>query len=226
MAIGFRVFTEVNRPSEELVSRFREKRSCDLSDVMNRSQTMTGIAPIYRPVPRVVGPAITASLPAGGINMLKVGMEQTRSGDVFVVNSQGYDALAMWGGNVSRGMKARGVCATIIDGMARDKTEIAETDYPVFARGIAVASAPAVEARGEINVPIACGGVVVNPGDIVVADEDGIVVIPPTEAEDVLQRVGELETLFESLQPTLLAGKVTNIENVISEARAQGCVFE
>jgi 4-hydroxy-4-methyl-2-oxoglutarate aldolase len=226
MSIGFRVVTEIQRPPTAVINAFRDKRSCDLSDVMNRAGTMYGIEPLNRPVARIVGPAVTVSAPTGGINILKLGMQQTRPGDVLVVNVPGSTHVAMWGGNVSIGMKARGVAGTIIDGAARDRTEINQIDYPVWARRTAIASASATEPRGEVNVPIACGGTVVSPGDIVVADDDGIVVVPPAIADEVLRLVVDLENFFASLRPALDAGEVTNIENITKQAIELGCVFE
>ena len=95
MSLGFRVITEVRRPSPDLVSRFLGLRSCDISDVMNRSGTMVGIHAVYQPVARIAGPAVTVSIPAGGINMVKMGIQQARKGDVLVVSAQGDTTYAM-----------------------------------------------------------------------------------------------------------------------------------
>jgi len=217
MKIGFRVITDIARPPAALVGRLERCRSCDLSDVMNRAGTMVGIRPVYLPIGRVVGPAVTVSIPAGGINMVKLGIQQARAGDVLVVSVQGDTTYAMMGGNISLGMQARGVRGFVIDGAVRDVSELRELGFPTFARGVATAAADLGGPRGEVNVPIACGSVVVNPGDLVVADEDGVVVVPPDAAEDVLTGIEALHSSHAEAQRVLRAGEVTSIEQITAE---------
>jgi regulator of RNase E activity RraA len=222
MRVGFRVITEIARPPVELVERLLECRSCDISDVMNRSGTMVGIHAVYRPVVRVAGPAVTVSIPAGGINMVKMGIQQARAGDVVVVSAQGDTTYAMLGGNMSLGMQARGIKGFIIDGAVRDVSELRELEFPTFARGVVAAAADLGGPRGEVNVPIACGGVVVNPGDIIVADEDGIVVVPPLAAEEVLTEVLALNAKHEKAREVLRRGEVTSIGQITQDFVNQG----
>jgi regulator of RNase E activity RraA len=85
--LGFRVITSIPRISEERYSPLRQFRSCDLSDAMNRAGTMVGIHPVYTPITAVVGPAVTVSVPAGGFDMIKMGIEQAQPGDVLVVSA-------------------------------------------------------------------------------------------------------------------------------------------
>ncbi|HET8568767.1 MAG TPA: RraA family protein [Candidatus Limnocylindria bacterium] len=186
MPVGFRVFRRSRRPDAALLERSAGLNTADLSDAMNRSGTMDrGIAPVSVPMRRVVGPAVTVSAPTGAFNIVKIGMEQTRRGDVLVVNARGSLNGALVGGNVCRGLVHRGLAALIADGAVRDAGEIRRDGLPTFARGITTVMGP-IDGPGEVNVPVACGGVVVEPGDIVVADEDGIVVIRPSDAEEVL----------------------------------------
>lgn len=215
--IGFRVFTQIKRPSPQLSSAFEELSSCDISDVLNRACTMVGIKAVYTPIRRIAGPAVTVSVPAGGLNMIKLGMQQTQAGDVLVVSAQGDCTYAMWGGNLSRGLKARGVRGLVMDAAVRDVSQIREEDFPVFARGVATAAGVVEAPRGEVNVPIACGGVVVNPGDIIVADEDGITVVPPHVASEVATKVRDLIAHHQSLQEMLLRGEVTQIEAITKQ---------
>src|SRR4029077_18352170 len=127
-------------------------RSCDISDVLNRACTMSGLRATYPEIGPVIGPAVTVSVPIGGINMIKLGMQQTQPGDILVVSGQGDGSSAMWGGNLSRGLQARGVAALVIDGAVRDVSEIREARFPVFARSIATAVGPVDIPVGEINV--------------------------------------------------------------------------
>ena len=222
MSIGFRVFTDIHRPDPALVTRLRSCRSCDVSDVLNRSGTMIGIRPVYLPIAPIAGPAVTVSVPAGGINVVKLGIEQAQAGDVVVVTAQGDTSYAMIGGNIALGMQARGICGFVIDGAVRDVSELRDLAFPTFARGIATAAADLGGPRGEVNVPIAVGGVVVNPGDIVVADEDGIVVVPPSIAGEVAAGVAELHAKHASARETLKRGEVTAIDQITKEYQALG----
>jgi RraA family protein len=225
MSVGFRVYTRVNRPDPALVQRFAKWLSPDLSDVISRAGTMeNAIHPMYLPVKRAVGPAVTVSVPTGTFSVIKAGMQQTRAGDVLVVNGRGSLNGALFGSNVCRGLLHRGVAGLIVDGAIRDVSEIQTDGLPVFARGVS-AGMGSIDGPGEVNVPIACGGVVVNPGDIVVADQDGIVVIRPVEAEYVLNEVAKLKAKHDAVQPILLRGEVTNIVNIEKNLREQGCEF-
>jgi regulator of RNase E activity RraA len=225
MPVGFRVIRRTSRPDAALLKRFAALHTADLSDAMNRSGTLDrGIQPVFSPVKRIVGPAVTVSAPTGAFNMVKIGMEQTQAGDVLVINARGVLNGALVGGNVCRGLMHRGLAGLIADGAVRDASEIKQDGLPTFARGVTTVMGP-IDGPGEVNVPIACGGVVVNPGDIVVADEDGIVVVRPSEAEEVLAETAKLEASHEAVQPILLRGEVTNIAKIEKALREQGCTF-
>jgi 4-hydroxy-4-methyl-2-oxoglutarate aldolase len=222
VSLGFRVITTIKRPPLNLVEKFLEYRTCDLSDVMNRAGTMVGIHGVYSPIARIAGPAVTVSIPAGGINMVKLGIQQARSGDVMVVSAHGDTTYALMGGNISLGMQARGLKGFVIDGGIRDVSELRQLAFPTFARGVACAAADLGPPRGEVNVPIACGGVVVNPGDIIIADEDGVVVVPPHFAKEVLAGVPTLSAQHEKAREILRTGQMTAIERITADFISQG----
>lgn len=148
-------------------------------------------------------------------------MEQTQPGDVLVVNAWGLKTFAVWGGNVSKGMQRRRIAGVIIDGAARDPEEAQGVGFPVFARAQATASPP-LDGPGEVNVPVACGSIVVRPGDIIVADTNGVVVVPYDAGEWVLQQVADLKAKHAKIQPVLERGDVTNIAAIIEGLRGQG----
>jgi regulator of RNase E activity RraA len=226
VALGFRINTVIDRPRAELVREFDAMPSTDLSDVMYGSGTMTRrIFPVWTPVKRAVGPAVTISLPTASFNVLKVGLNQTKAGDVVVVNAYGNTLSPMVGANVIRGLLHRGIAAFIIDGAIRDPVDIRRDGLPVYACAIATADGPNGPHVGEVNYPVACGGVVVNPGDIVVADEDGIAVVPPEAARDVLERARALQERFASIQPILLKGEITKVVEIEASLKEAGCEF-
>ncbi|HET7265689.1 MAG TPA: RraA family protein [bacterium] len=224
--LGFRGFRTIRRPSPDVIRRLAQFAPPDLSDVMHASHTVhPSIHPIYPLRRRIAGPAVTVAVPRGGFNVIKFGMQQTQPGDVMVVNAWGIDAYAVWGGNVSKGMRRRGVAGVIIDGAARDPDEAEAVDFPVFARHQATATPP-LDGPGEVNVPVACGGVVVHPGDIVVADANGIAVIPAAAAEWVLGQVQDLKQRHARVQPVLERGEVTAIDGIIEGLRKQGFAID
>lgn len=222
MKIGYRMFEEVTRPPAELIERVRDYRSCDLSDAMNRTQTVNGIRPIYSPVGRVVGPAVTVNSVVPSIDAGKMALAASRRGDVLVVTAPFSTGHAVWGGNLAFGTKSRGIAGLIVDGSVRDVGEIREVGLPTFARDIATAAAPVHSPQGEVNVPIACGGVVVFPGDIVVADEDGIVVLPPEHIDEILEDTDAVIAKARNVQEILARGEVTNLEGIRSRYREEG----
>ncbi|MCA9878567.1 MAG: hypothetical protein KC442_12320 [Thermomicrobiales bacterium] len=226
MTLGKRIFMDINRPAPALVERFRQYGASDFGDVMYKANTMDrAIGPVFSPVPRIVGSAVTVSVPTGSMNVRMIAMNMTQPGDVLVINSYGCMNYAVLGGVFATALVQRGVQGVIIDGAIRDLTEIRDLGLPVFARGVTTMAPPHV-GPGEANVPIACGRIVVNPGDIIVADEDGIVAIPQHAAEQVLagaeRRDRKLVPLIEQSQR---GGVSTDIQGVEEELRADGFAF-
>ena len=225
MPYGYRVFSDVKRPSKDLIDAFAQFGSADICDAMNKSSTMsTHIRPAYPVEKPVVGPAITVSVPTGSQQIRAIGMDHAQEGDVVVFNSLGNTEYAVIGGNFAQSLKSRGVNGVIVDGSYRDFNELKEMDMPVFSRGIATMGGPS-SGPGEVNVPIACGSIVVNPGDIIVADNDGIVVIPPAFAEEILERVRAIAAKNEADQEKLLRGEVLNVDKAREDAAKAGCEF-
>lgn len=225
MPLGFRVITEIKRPPADVVTALGAGFSADLADSMNKAGAMQrGIAPLYQPIERFAGPAVTATLPTASFTMAKIAMEQCRPGDVLVLNCFGDISHAMFGGHLGLGLKSRGVVGVIVDGAVRDVSELREVGLPVFARGTSVVVG-GHDGPGEINVPIACGGVVVNPGDIIVADEDGVVSVPQGEAEYVLTNLKQLKEKHAQGEETSARGEFSGIAELIDRTRASGCEY-
>ncbi|OQR97187.1 dimethylmenaquinone methyltransferase [Achlya hypogyna] len=147
-----------------------------LADVLHRNHVMRhNIRPLWA-CPRIAGPAYTVHLSPGDNLMLHAAMYDAPKGAVVVVQS-GDMSFAAIGGNVARIAKERGIAGLVLDGLVRDIAEIRDLAFPVFARGIIPVPGTKVR-RGLPNQPIVCGDVPVHPGDVVVADEEGIVVVP------------------------------------------------
>lgn len=225
MPLGYRVFTEIERPPSELMARFAEIATPDLVDSMRKAGMVDGnIRPIYRPMSRFAGPAVTVSLPTGSYIVKKMALEMTQAGDVLVIAARGITHHALLGGNLGKCLKRRGLAGAIVDGAVRDAKEHQAVDFSVHARGLAINSGPKT-GPGEVNVPVAFGHCVIFPGDIIVADEEGIAVVPPAHAEEVLRRLAELEEFHARSRPILERGEVTNIAATRKELEDTGCEF-
>ncbi|MFI5614021.1 RraA family protein [Amycolatopsis sp. NPDC051903] len=165
---------------------FRDIPTTTLADLLNRGQVLDlGIRPLWGPpVPRVAGPAYPVRCPAGDNLMLHAAIHRAEPGSVVVVESGDLD-YALAGGNVCAVAQRRGIAAFVLDGVIRDVEEIRELGFPVFARG--VVPIPGTKAAvAPLGEPVSCGGVKVHAGDIVTADEEGIVVTPVADAERIL----------------------------------------
>ncbi|MGH7326324.1 MAG: RraA family protein [Candidatus Rokuibacteriota bacterium] len=157
-----------------------------LSDVLTRDRVMdAGIRPVWMPMPRVAGPAYPVRCEAGDNLMLHAAIHRAPAGAVIVVEAGDRD-YAVSGGNVCAWAQKRGIAAFVVDGVIRDVAEVRSLGFPVFARG--VIPIPGDKRRtGVLNGPIRCGGIHVAPGDVVVADEEGIVVVERARAAEVLK---------------------------------------
>lgn len=138
---------------------------------------------------RVCGPALTVLSPPGDNLMIHHALARAKLGDVLVVQccDSGY---GVWGEVLSVAAIARGIAGLVVDGSVRDLPEMRALGFPVFARGLALRGT-SKRGRGEINIPIQCGGAIVYPGDVIAGDESGIVVVGSTELEAVTDRAEE-----------------------------------
>ena len=179
--------TAVDRPSPEVIKAYASLSPNELCDVLELSCVVRyEIHPLWSGIPRVAGPAFTVRTGKHDNLMFHASIYLAQPGDVIVVEA-GDDEMAVAGGNVCAIAQRRGVAALVVDGVIRDVVESREKRFPVFARGASPIPAKRV-GEGGLNVQIRCGGVVVNPGDVVVADEEGIVVVPRGRAEDVVAK--------------------------------------
>jgi regulator of RNase E activity RraA len=154
---------------------------------------------------RICGPATTAAARAGDMLSTLKALRLAREGDVLVIDNQGDPDSAMWGEITTQEAQNRGVLALVVDGRVRDITPIRQMGFPIWARG----TSPRVCGRGacgEVNVPISCGGAVVSPGDIIVADADGVVVVPQRQAPTVLRIGRDIMAYEERLLEKVASG--------------------
>jgi 4-hydroxy-4-methyl-2-oxoglutarate aldolase len=132
---------------------------------------------------RVVGTAVTIAIPGPDSTLLHHLLSLIRPGDFVIVDRLHDDRYACWGGGVTVGAKAAGAVGAVVDGPCTDLEEIEASDFPMWCRGISPITTRIYDLGGAINVPVSVGNTVVMPGDAVLADESGVVVLSPDEVE-------------------------------------------
>ena len=171
---------------DAIAAAFAKLSPTTLCDALTRDRVMDmGIRPLWPGMPRVAGPAYPVRCPPGDNLMLHAAIYRAAPGAVIVAEG-GDTEYALAGGNVCAVAHRRGIAAFVLDGVIRDLAETRERGFPVFARGV-VPFPGGKDQVGVLNGPVRCGGVAVHPGDIVVADEEGIVVVPAARAPEVLK---------------------------------------
>ena len=181
--IGFRVYQDFKRPDPELIRKFEGIPSSNIGDMLNRLSCMRPEMMPFNDKP-LLGPAFTVKVPAGDNLMLHRALDLAKPGDIIVVDGEGYGHRSLMGEMMLDYAVKRGIAGFVIDGMVRDGNALKEAAIPFYALGT-TPQGPYKNGPGEINVPIACAGQVVFPGDILVGDEDGIVVIRPEWAQEL-----------------------------------------
>jgi len=196
------------RPNKKLMEAFYKIPVALISDAMDRFNTMDSqIKPLFEGV-KICGPAITVREMVGCNIMIHKAIEIAEEGDVIVVDGRGHKDTALGGWIICLNAKMKGIAGIVVDGAWRDVREIRKAKYPVFTRAI-VPNGPHKGYPGDINIQIQCGGVPVNPGDIIVGDDDGVVVVPREEAEIVLDKACKLMKKEEEVKKKVLEGKLT-----------------
>ena len=179
-----------------------------IGDELNRTQMMAAALKPVAPDKGFVGQALTVQCMVGDNLALHHAAARATPGAVLVADARAHEDTAVWGGILHQAAKARGVVAVVIDGAVRDVAELRESGLPVYARAI-VPAGPHKGFGGEINGPIACGGVAVAPGDVLVGDDDGIVVIRPDQVDGLAERCAARIANEEKILAGLAEGKTT-----------------
>ncbi len=187
---GLQIRQRFPRPAADGVAALGAFATPQISDLMNRLYTMASeIHGLTAPQLRMVGPAITVKTYPGDNLMVHKALDMAEPGDVIVVDTGGALRTAVMGDLVATKARHRGVAGFVVDGLIRDLPGILELgDFPVYARGVTPIG-PLHRGPGEINQPICAGGIVVNPGDAIVADLNGVVVVPAGFLNELLLRL-------------------------------------
>jgi len=174
---------------------------------------------------RIAGPAITVRAPGVDGTIVGYALGQVRPGDVLVIDRCGDHRHAAFGGLVAYACKVSGVAGVIIDGVATDIGEVRKYGVPLWCRGLSAVTTKRIGLAGEFCVPVSCGGVDVRPGDVIIADECGIVVLPPAEAEEIADRAIGMQGAEATSRKRLDAGEklpdISGATRMLEEALAK-----
>lgn len=217
---GFRIRASMNRPDPEVAAALGAYDTPAISDLMNRLYAMElGIHLLTDPARGLAGPACTVKLYPGDNLMVHKVLDIAAPGDVVVVDTSGSQMTAVLGDLISTKARHRGIAGFIVDGLVRDIGAIrALGDFPVFARGVTPIG-PLHRGPGEIGLPISAGGVVVRPGDIVVGDVNGVVVVPQEIAATLLERLRRRKAAEADYVAAVARGEFSNawVDDVLRE---------
>jgi 4-hydroxy-4-methyl-2-oxoglutarate aldolase len=184
--IGYRIIEDIIRPSKELLERLRKFSTPELCDGCIVYNAMDYHIKPLASKRKICGPAITVKLSMGDSLMVTKAIDIAKPGDVIVIDGRGSGNNALWGDVRSLSCKVKGIEGVVMDGAFRDLEENERIGFPIYAKAVTCGSS-SKNTNGEINVPISCGGVPVNPGDIIVGDVNGVCVIPADFAEQIME---------------------------------------
>ena len=199
---------------DQLVSRLAKLDTCAASDALDRlglRGATIGIRPVW-PCARIVGRAVTCKIKPAGLEKSKVhlgtpAIEAAKESDIIVVDNGGRPDVSAWGGLLSLASKQKKLSGVVIDGACRDVDESRDVGFPVYARAVVPVTARGRIMQDSINQEIQCGGVQVHPGDLVIGDGSGVVIVPSSRAEEVVSEAEKIAAHEAKMAEAVRSGR-------------------
>ncbi|XAH25930.1 RraA family protein [Xylophilus sp. GW821-FHT01B05] len=216
---GFRIHPRpATAISDALLERYRGFPVANVSDAMSRTTGTSQLKPYHRRSGVLVGRALTVRTRPGDNLMVHKAIDIAGPGDVIVVDAGGVGPNAIIGEIMLALTIARGAAGFVIDGLIRDSDTIGQHTLPVYARGVAHRG-PYKDGPGELHVPVCIDGMVVQPGDLVLGDGDGLLVVTPAEAEDIANRVEAVQRSEAAVLQSIAEGRADRswVDRVLRE---------
>lgn len=222
--IGFRILPLRQRVDKDLIRQFEQIPTPFISDNMKRVHAIGYQLRPYHQGGKLLGTAFTVKTRPGDNLMVQKALDLAEPGDVIVVDAGGDTSNAIVGEIMLRIAQKNKLHGFVIDGAIRDVGAIAKDNFPVFAKGV-THRGPYNDGPGEINVPITCAGMVIQPGDLIIGDEDGLAVIPIDEVEQILQLAKQQAKKEAEILQSIQDGTIDRswIDKVLQE---KGCSYE
>ena len=189
MSLGFRVFTQRVMPDPALVAAFSELAAAPVADCMGRLSSMNSELRLMSPRTgkSMAGVAVTVKTRPGDNLMIHEALNLAQEGDILVIDNAGGRSRALMGEVMFSYAKFKKLAGIVVDGPIRDLDCLEELGLPIYATG-SMPGGPYKDGPGEVNVPVTCGGIAVHPGDIILGDSDGVIVIPRQDAAALLEK--------------------------------------
>lgn len=189
--------------SPSLLARYEEIATSTLGHFTDFG-AITGLQPLRRPV-RLLGNALTVRIPHIDGSVIRRALEMACPGDVLVIDMSGDEQRACWGELRSYAALRKGLAGIVTSGCVTDVQQLATLDLPVYSRGISPLTTRALELEGEVNTPVSIDGVTVNPGDLVIGDDDGLFVLSPPRADALASQAIDKQHQEERRRRQLMA---------------------